>query len=120
MRHLVVITTLVLGLAFLATPALSDTQQWTGSVMAIQSEEQIFTLNTKGKEIKIRLGPGATEELRALYGQLRVGDTVRVEADDEDLIAMSIKILPAPEQLAPKAETEAVPPLAKEREQESF
>lgn len=112
MRYLVAMAALVLGLGLLAAPALTDTVHWTGNVMAIQPEEQLFTLSTKGREIKLRLGPKATEELRMIYNQLRVGDNVKATGDDEDLLVTALKVLPpAPEAGAapgpemPQAET---------------
>lgn len=68
--------------------------EWTGQVVAIYPEEQAFAIDTEGTLVELQVVPEAADELVARYGQLKLGDTIRVEVDEEELLAMAIEILP--------------------------
>lgn len=110
MKRYLAFAALVVALGLVATPALAVER--IGQVVAIYPEEQAFTLDAEGVEIDLGLGPRVTKELKARFSELKVGDTVRVEVDEQEEIAMAIEILPGSVQPEPWAEPEPGEPRA--------
>lgn len=99
MKRGFVLATMVLVFGLVAAPALAV--EWTGQVVAVYPEELVFAIETEGNLVELQVLPQASEELKAQYDQLQVGDAVRVDVDELDMTAMAIEILPSMEPFNP-------------------
>ncbi len=109
MRYHVAFVALAVILGLVATPVAAV--EWTGQVVALYPDEQVFTIDSEGTMVDLQLQPKASEDLRTRYGQLKVGDTVRVEVNEEELLAMAIEVLPATIPSSPTGEPGVVEPM---------
>jgi hypothetical protein len=112
MTYRALATSLVMVLALAAGPAMAV--EWTGQVVALYPEEQAFAIDAEGTLVELQVVPEATDELVTRYGQLKLGDTIRVEVNEEELLAMAIEILPSmtePGQMEEPKNLEPVEPM---------